>query len=193
MDNYVMWLKEKSILVLAGGVVAYIVIRPLAKKLIQHIRSGIINRRFNAVNSNKKKLSEIQQNNGKLEYSVEKSIKYGFRTDDGANSPLELKRKGKDEISEIASERAKISTKQYSEALKQMIPLSSLYDGKDFRGKTLRVYVESVFGAKATLRDDTAIYELDLNGVYGIVGEFVLINLNKEGEVFKVNYILSDY
>lgn len=46
---------------------------------------------------------------------------------------------------------------------------------------------------KVLARDDSAILELDLNTVYGrIAGEFVLINLDKEGEDLKVNYVLAD-
>lgn len=45
-------------------------------------------------------------------------------------------------------------------------------------------------GSKAVLRDSSAIIELDLDKIYYISGKLALINIDKDGDMIKVNYVL---
>lgn len=188
-----MWFRERAIFILLGVGLIYLLIKPFRKS---NKNLNRFNKNLRAINKNSKQVFNEQHQNRILEYSEEDSKRYGFRKEENCNEikiPVELKRKGRGEIGNFASERSKINDTRYADALKRVIPLSFLYEKENLSNKTLRVYVEDVYDTVATLRDSSAIYELDLKTVYGIAGEFVLINIDKKGDEVKVNYILSDY
>lgn len=192
MFNYIMWFRERAIFILLGISLIYILIKPF-----RNSKSKRFNKNLRAINRNSEKVFKEQHKNRILEYSEEDSVKYGFRRGEdskgGIKRPIELKRKGRGEIGNFASEKSKINDDKYSDALKRVIPLSFLYKKENLSNKTLRVYVEDINDTVATLRDSSAIYKLDLKTVYGIAGEFVLMNISKKGDDIKINYILSDY
>lgn len=77
--------------------------------------------------------------------------------------------------------------------MKNLILLRLLKSEQTLKNKTIRVFIDTMNDTKVLARDDSAILELDLNTVYSkIAGEFVLINLDKEGENLKINYVLAD-
>lgn len=180
-------------------IVGFIVTLP--NKIKNHIERT---RRHKNVNKYLKNAREVQKNKDKydetnepiLEYSREISKSLGKRTttdiaEKKFKRPTEIKRKG-DFLNEFGKEQAKIKNKKYCRAIEKWIPLSMLHTEKSVKNKTIRVFVESLVEKKAKVIDDTAVYELELDGHYDISGDFVLINLNKDGDDIKINYILRD-
>ncbi|MBO8160653.1 MAG: hypothetical protein H0Z24_03370 [Thermosipho sp. (in: Bacteria)] len=150
-------------------------------------RRKIFRSRVKAVNENKE---AIEQAEGTIkEYSKEDSKKFGMQFNGKFKRPINLRPTG---YSQMLNEAQKAGNKVYSEAMKNWVPLKYLYTENELKNKTIRVFVDTLNGKKAKLIDDTAVFELELDGVYGIAGEFVMINLDKEGDKFKINYILPD-
>jgi len=139
-----------------------------------------------------KRIKDIPDDiNGILEYSREKSKEFGFNHDNVRRSPV-LKRKGETFRTARQKEKAKLTDRKYAKAIKRIVPLKTMYENRDLKNVTLRVYVESMYGTKVIIRDNTAIKEIDLGGLYDIPGHFVLINIDRIKEKIKVNYILLD-
>lgn len=189
MLDLLIWIRQRSIFIILGVGIVYIILRHFIKP-----KNNKFNKNVKLINKNKKQIFDDQHENRILEYSREDSLRFGFKNDSIAiNRPIELIKKGMDQVGNFASEQSKISNNRYSDALKRVIPLSYLYDKETLSNKTIRVYVEDVVGTLGTLRDSSAIYELNFKGVYGLAGEFVLINIDKKGDEIKINYILKDY
>jgi hypothetical protein len=129
-----------------------------------------------------------------VEYSRENSRKLGFnRTTEGFKRPTELIMKGMTKDQEVQYIKALMKNEQYSKAMKSYIPLKNLYSVEYLRGVTINVFIDTVDDTKVIARDNTAILEIEVGGgYYSMAGEFVLINLDKEGERIKVNFILRD-
>ena len=144
---------------------------------------------LHAINKNESNL--YKANTGLLEYSRDMAADLGFSYSN-FKRPQDLKRKDDNLNSMQQKEMTKIKDKLYGEAIKHRIPLEYLYTGGDIKNRTLRVYVESMNGSKVVVRDKTAIKEIDLSKLYDIVGHFVLINIDKQNEDIKINYILKD-
>lgn len=133
-------------------------------------------------------------NEGMTEYTRAMSYDLGFnRVGVKFSRQQELKRKGLPADEEIYLEKCKMLDEKFSEAMKNLIPLRLLKSEQTLKNKTIRVFIDTMNDTKVLARDDSAMIELDLNTVYNkIAGEFVLINLYKEGEDLKINYVLAD-
>lgn len=176
---------DKALVILVVCFIAFILVDHLMK---------IINRR--------KKLSEKKVSQGNesikdsigqmVEYSRETSQKYGFNIREGFKRPSVLRRKGMTEEEEAQLDKIKYKNEKFSNAMKNYISLRDMVSCEKVSNKTIRVYIDTVNDTKVLARDNTAFLELDLGQVYDMAGEFVLININKEGERFNVNYVLID-
>lgn len=178
------------------GILIYSIIKTIIIRMPDLYKKTTIQRRnknycrsLKAISKNNQAILKQQYNFPILEYSKSDSKKYGFGTTEYIR-PVKLINNYKD----LSGEGLKIRDKKYSHALRSWIPLSFLYDYKKLVNKTLRVYVEEINETVATIRDETAICNLDLGDRYPIAGQFVLININKAGDDkrIKVNYILAD-
>jgi hypothetical protein len=198
MESYITWLRERSIFIMLGIGLIYLIFKPYLSK--GHIQGLLYNykyrRQLKAIKKNKDAIFEEQYPNGIMKYSIEDSIRFGFReegTKKPVKRPAELVRKRKGFFDGRVTEKEKLMDSRYANALKREIPLSFLYEKEAFKNKTIRVYIEDIYDTVATLRDYSATYKLNLQGTYGGAGEFVLINLTKKGDEIKINYILKDF
>lgn len=128
-----------------------------------------------------------------IEYSREKSYQLGFhKKNNSFKRPIVFKRKGITDEEEIVLEAAKKNNPRFSIALETLIPLSKLYTEKNLSNKTIRVFIDTQKDTKIIAIDYSAILEIELNEFYNIAGEFVLINIDKNEDEIKVNFILED-
>ena len=132
--------------------------------------------------------------NGMTEYSREMSYELGFnKYGEKFKRPQVLKRKGMTTEEESYLERCKMLDTKFSESMKNLIPLRMLHTEEVLKNSTIRVFIDTVNDTKIIARDHSAMLEIDLKTVYGgIAGEFVLINIDKEGEDLTINYVLAD-
>lgn len=151
-----------------------------------------ITRRSKEVKSTHKEIISDNLTDDMTEYSRKISYELGFKHE-SFKRPQVLKRKGLMEEENSYLERCKMVDSKFAEAMKNLIPLRVLYTEETLRNKTLMVFIDTVDDTKVIARDHSAVLEIDLKTVYGgIAGEFVLINLDKEGENLKINYVLAD-
>jgi len=200
------WITNKP--VLSIGITIAIIF--LIKKIIPKLKS----KRSNAVQMHKRsrKLFDLSKKkymegyyktygeNGILEYSTDKVMEYGFLNKGVINKSLSPINTNKLSIAGTLGTDTALNAKTYGKEYrkylrenKKRIPVSFLYEKENIKNKTLFVYVEQVLGNVATIIDSTAVYDLDLQGIYSIAGNYVLINITKKGEDIKVNYIYNDY
>lgn len=163
---------------------------------------------------NKKNMSNINQNENMnqntsneydnnfydyddvIEYSRDKSIALGkrnsFSDEEIFIRPSILKRKGLSEIFEIRREKQKLNRPQYAKAIKNQITLEELTKQENIINKSIRVFIDSIEGNTITAKDNSAVTKLTLANTYDIAGEFVIINLNKEGDKVTENFVIYD-
>lgn len=128
------------------------------------------------------------------EYSRDESRELGFNRDtEGFKRPSELIMRGMTKEQEIQYTNALMKDEQYSNAMKSYVPLKNLHTVECLKGVTIKVFIDTVIDTTVIARDNTAMMDIDVGGgYYSMAGEFVLINLDKEGEKVKVNFILRD-
>lgn len=131
-----------------------------------------------------------------LEYSLNKSVQLGKRktcTEGQFIRPSIIKRKSDSNLAYAQqNEKTKRGDRQLGKLISKYVPLSYLIENKYFANKTIRVFVDSMKGNKVIVRDNSAVYELDLPETYDIAGQFVLINLSKAGEAIEIKAIHND-
>ncbi len=131
-----------------------------------------------------------------IEYSREKSVELGKRKAISGEEvfirPSLLKRKGLSELYRVKREQSKAKNTKYAKLLKQYISLDTFLNDEDIHNKTIRVFIDSIDGTTYTVRDDSAVYTLLLKNAYDIAGDFVLINLSRNGGEIKENHIMYD-
>lgn len=133
-----------------------------------------------------------------LEYSREMSCKLGKRTNINPDReifirPSSLRRKGYADAMISKSEKIKMANKRYAKALSNLITIKEFRESISLNNKSLRGFVESMNGTVITLRDNSSAIDVDLQYTYDVVGQFIIINFNKEGDgTLQVNYILLD-
>lgn len=137
---------------------------------------------------------DIQSKKIMVEYSRDNSRELGFnRTTEGFQRPTELIMKGMTKEQEIQYGKALMKNEQYSMAMNSYISLKGLHTVEYLKGATIKVFIDTVKDTTVIARDNTAILEIEVGGgYYSIAGEFILINLDKEGGKIKVNFILRD-
>lgn len=131
-----------------------------------------------------------------IEYSREISADLGKRLSKEKpftfQRPSEFKKRGLSDALRFSLEKEKRKNPQYANAIKRRVPVKDLHQAGDLDNVSIRVYVESMLDNKIKIWDNTASYSLIMDKQYAIVGEFVIINLDKRGEKIKVNYIMVD-
>lgn len=128
------------------------------------------------------------------EYSRDESRELGFnRNAEGFKRPSELIMKGMTKDQEIQYTKELMKNEQYSNAMKYYVPLKNLHTVECLKGVTIKVFIDTVKDTTVIAIDKTAVLDIEVGGgYYSMAGEFVLINLDKEGEKVKVNFILRD-
>jgi len=124
-------------------------------------------------------------------YSLNDREKYGFDYFDRSPRPSYLIRKGKSIKYEESIDKALEKSKDHKIISENMIPLKELYSDNNYKQCYVRVFVDTIIGDIAIIRDNSAVYRLDLNGFYDVGGEFVIIELKKEGTSVEVTRIIK--
>jgi hypothetical protein len=150
-----------------------------------------------------KDVKEISKNNMSMRYSEdtiesysrEISEKIGFRNCIVNKSlfkrPLVLQRRIS-HVLYIQNQKSRMSSHLYRKAMKRLVTLRGFAMMDDCKNISVSVYVDSMNGKKVVVRDASGICEIELDGIYFMVGNFVLINMDKDNKKVKVNYILMD-
>lgn len=142
-----------------------------------------------------RRLEEKEMYEGDLEYSRDESVKRGYRISKDVHHinfkrPVYLNPKGQSHVDSLVQARLKSSNTVYNNALKNWVPLVKLNSDRDFKGATLKVYVERINGNISVVRDNTSLYNLKADlALY--VGQLIIINLNRISGEIKINYIMK--
>jgi|LFRM01.1.fsa_nt_gb hypothetical protein len=196
MYKYIIWFRDRSVFILIALAILYVMFKPAIQKIryrLREVHRRIYNRVFKGV----------QPKPDITTYSVDDSIKYGFRDSAGAitlkrpNMIVDNSLRGMHMFDSMIAMARRLNTTRtltYRIADRRVIPLSYLHDypNKRIWRKTLRVYVEEVYDDIATLRDHSAVYKLKMGTCYPLAGELVMINISKKGDEVKVHKILND-
>lgn len=181
---------------------SFIILLILSKLKVFNINGKADKYRKNVSKDKKNQNGVIEQKDHILKYSTKKSNDLGILTSKFKESQFTRPSKiipkvlvGANELVKATYRQKQNSNKKYVELMKSWIPVESLYEEYkevDIKNKTLNVFVESMKGDKYKIRDNTAFYNLQLDESYGIVGKFVLINIDRKMGKVKVNEILTN-
>jgi hypothetical protein len=178
---------DKALIVLVACFIAFILLDHLIGGRKKNAKEGSATRTQGSEEKN-----ETPIGGAMVEYSRASSQELGFNLRNGFKRPSELRRKGLNRADEIQLDKLKLKEEKFFAAMKNYITLKEFNSKDNLKNKTVRVFIDTINDTSVLVRDNSAFLELQLGQVFNMAGEFVLINLNKEGDRIRVNYVLTD-